>query len=71
MSDIPILENEEMWAQRIIDERANGMYKVSYYVGSGMTAGFKWFKTFNEASQFSLKVPTGDVIEIKWYPNDV
>lgn len=71
MSDIPFLENEEMWAQRIIDERTKGKYKVSYYISSGMTAGFKWFDTFNEASQFSLKIPTGDVIEIKWYPNEV
>lgn len=70
MTDIPILEGEEMWAQRVIDERTKGKYKVSYYMGSGMKVAFKWFDTFNEASQFSLKVPTGDVIEIKWYPNE-
>lgn len=72
MSDIPILEGEEMWAQEAIDTsyRTKGKYKVSYYMGSGMKVAFKWFDTFNEASQFSLKVPTGDVIEIKWYPNE-
>lgn len=69
MSDIPILEGEEMWAQEAIDRR-RGKYKVSYYMGSGMKVAFKWFDTFNEASQFSLKVPTGDVIEIKWYQDE-
>ena len=67
--DIPILEGEEMWAQEAID-RSKGKYKVSYYVGGGNMVGLKWFDTFNEASQFSLKVPTGNVIEIKWYPNE-
>jgi len=70
MTNIPILEGEEMWAQRVIDERTKGKYKVSYYMGSGMKVAFKWFDTFNEASQFSLKVPTGDVIEIKWYSDE-
>ena len=68
-NDIPILEGEEMWAQESID-RSTGKYKVSYYVGSGNMVGFKWFDSFTEASQFSLKVKTGDVIEIKWYPNE-
>lgn len=69
MSDIPILENEETWAQRVIDERQKGMYKVSYYM-TGQTVAYKWFKTFNEASAFSLKINSGDVIEIKWYENE-
>jgi hypothetical protein len=69
MSNIPVLEGEEMWAQEAID-RAKGKYKVSYYLGGGMKAAFKWFDTFHEATEFSMKVPTGDVIEIKWYPNE-
>jgi hypothetical protein len=69
MSNIPILEGEEMWAQEAID-RSKGKYKVSYYMGSGMKVAFKWCDSFGEASQFSLKVPTGDVIEIKWYPDE-
>ena len=68
-NNIPILEGEEMWAQEAID-RPKGKYKVSYYMGSGMRVAFKWFDTFNEASEFSLKVKTGDVIEVKWYPNE-
>ena len=31
---------------------------------------FKWFKTFKEASEFSLTVKTGDVIEIKLYKDE-
>jgi hypothetical protein len=69
VNDIPILEGEEMWAQEAID-RPKGKYKVSYYMGGGMRAAFKWFNTFHEASDFSMKVRTGDVIEIKWYPNE-
>lgn len=65
MTNVPILEGEEMWAQEAIDKQ--GMYKVSYYMGGGNTVAFKWFKTFAEASEFSLKVPTGDVIEVKKY----
>jgi hypothetical protein len=42
------------------------MYKVSYYF-TGSRVAFKWFKTFAEACEFSMKVPTGDVIEIKLY----
>ena len=45
------------------------MYKVSYYT-TGTNVSFKWFKTFKEASEFSLKVKTGDVIEIKLYPDN-
>ena len=69
MSDIPILEGEEMWAQEAID-RPKGKYKVTYYLTAGNVVGFKWFDTFNDASAFSLKVKTGDVIEVKWYPNE-
>ncbi len=68
-NDIPILEGEEMWAQEEID-RPKGKYKVSYYTTAGNDVAFKWFKTFSEASEFSLKVRTGDVIEVKWYPNE-
>lgn len=68
--DIPILENEEMWAQRAIDERIKGKYKVSYY-NSGQMVAHKWFDTFKEATDFSVySVKTGDVIEVKWYPNE-
>ena len=67
--NIPILEGEEMWAQEAID-KPKGKYKVSYYVGGGMTVGFRWFDNFKEATDFSLKVKTGDVIEVKWYPNE-
>jgi len=49
------------------DVRKDGMYKVSYYMGGGNMVAFKWFKTFSEATEFSLKVPTGDVIEVKKY----
>lgn len=49
------------------DVRKDGMYKVSYYIGGGPMVAFKWFNTFSEATEFSLKVPTGDVIEIKKY----
>lgn len=70
MSDIPILENEEMWSQRVIDERKSGKYKVTYYM-TGQTVVSKWFKNFNEATEFSVyHVNSGDVIEIKWYPNE-
>ena len=43
------------------------MYKVSYYFNGGSMVSFKWFKTFSEACEFSMKVKTGDVIEIKLY----
>lgn len=69
MNDIPILEGEEMWAQEAIDRSNTGMYKVSYYM-TGQTVAFKWFKTFHEASEFSIKINTGDVIEIKRYENE-
>lgn len=42
------------------------MYKVTYYTSGSMVA-FKWFNTFGEASEFSLTVKSGDVIEIKLY----
>lgn len=72
INDIPILEGEEMWAQEAIDTtyRKKGRYKVSYYVTGGQRSTTKWFDTFPEASEFSLKVKTGDVIEIKWYANE-
>lgn len=43
------------------------MYKVTYYAYSGSRVLFRWFKTFSEASEFSLTVNSGDVIEIKLY----
>lgn len=68
--DIPILEGEETWVQRIIDERKNGQYKVSYY-NTGQMVNYKWFNTFAEATDFCVRsVKTGDVIEVKWYPNE-
>jgi len=49
------------------DFRKDGMYKVTYYLGSGNMVAFKWFKTFSEATNFSITVRSGDVIEIKKY----
>lgn len=69
MEDIPILDGEEMWAQEAIDSRISGKYKVSYYL-TAQSVGFKWFDSFNKATMFCLKLKTGDVIEIKWYPNE-
>ena len=70
MTDIPILEGEEMWAQEAIDRSNTGMYKVSYYM-TGQTVAYKWFKTFSEATEFSVyHVNSGDVIEIKRYENE-
>ena len=43
------------------------MYKVSFYIGNSQTVGFKWFKTFEEATDFSIKQPMESVIEIKHY----
>ena len=43
------------------------MYKVSFYIGNSKTVGFKWFKTFDEATNFSIKQPINSVIEIKHY----
>lgn len=67
---IDILEGEETWAQRVIDERIKGKYKVSYY-NTGQTVAYKWFDTFAEATNFCVyHVKTGDVIEVKWYKNE-
>ena len=53
-----------------IETTRSGMYKVSYYM-IGNTVAFKWFKTFEEATEFTVhKVKSGDVIEVKWYPNE-
>jgi hypothetical protein len=70
--NIPLIEGEEMWAQEAIDTsyRKNGRYCVSYYFGTGNMVSYKWFDTFSEASQFSLTIKSGDVIEIKWYSNE-
>lgn len=47
------------------------MYKVTYYFSaSGANVVTKEFKTFQEASEFSLSRPTGSVIEIKLYPDE-
>jgi uncharacterized protein YodC (DUF2158 family) len=47
-----------------------GRYKVTYY-STGQMVLHKWFDTFSEASEFSVhSVKTGDVIEVKWYPNE-
>ena len=45
------------------------MYKVSYYSGNGSTVSFKWFNTFSEATEFSLKCPRESVLEVKLYPD--
>lgn len=46
----------------IVKER---MYQVTYLIGGSGAVGHKFFKTFQEASEFSLKVKTGDVLEVK------
>jgi hypothetical protein len=52
------------------DETKKGKYKVCYYM-VGNTVAFKWFNTFEEATQFCVyKVKTGDVIEVKWYKDE-
>lgn len=44
------------------------MYKVSYYISENETVIlFKWFKTLYEATEFSNKLPTGSIREIKFY----
>jgi hypothetical protein len=46
------------------------MYKVVYYPTASETVlAFKWFETFKEATEFSLKLRT-DVLEIKWYESE-
>jgi predicted Fe-Mo cluster-binding NifX family protein len=48
----------------------NGKYKVTYYM-VGNTVVHKWFNTFEEATRFTVyDVKSGDVIEVKWYPNE-
>jgi hypothetical protein len=47
------------------------MYKVSYYMAAGSnTVVTKTFKTFQEASEFSLTCPRESVIEVKLYPDN-
>lgn len=45
------------------------MYKVSFYLGGGSQVAFKWFHTFAEATDFSIKQPRESIIEIKHYDN--
>lgn len=45
------------------------MYKVTYFILNRVT--FRWFDTLSEATDFSLTVPTGDVLEIKLYKDQV
>jgi hypothetical protein len=47
------------------------MYKVSYYIGGGSQVAFKWFNTFTEATDFSIKQPRESIIEIKQYDSKV
>lgn len=46
------------------------MYKVSYYL-AGTRLAFRWFDTLHEATKFSVELPTGDVLEIKFYPEKI
>jgi hypothetical protein len=46
------------------------MYKVVYYLGGSSQVGFKWFKTFLEAVEFSNKQSKESILEIKQYPNN-
>ena len=41
------------------------MYKISYLIGGSGAVAHKFFKTFQAASEFSMKIKTGDVLEIK------
>jgi hypothetical protein len=47
------------------------MYKVSYYLGGGSQVAFKWFDTFAEATDFSIKQPRESILEIKQYDSKV
>jgi hypothetical protein len=61
-----MIDTKEEWKT----EGRSGKYKVTYY-NSGQMVVNKWFDTFSEASDFSVnRVKTGDIIEIKWYPNE-
>lgn len=65
MTNIPILEGEEMWAQESID--SSPRYKVTYYKSaSESSVDFIWFNTFKEATDFAIK-RNGDILEIKRY----
>lgn len=67
--DIPVLENEEMWASRVIDSK--GAYKVVYYpTAREPLVENKWFETLHDATTFCLTKGHGDVIEVKWYPSN-
>lgn len=46
----------------VVKER---MYQVTYLIHGTSAVGHKFFKTFHEASEFSLKIKTGDVLEVK------
>jgi hypothetical protein len=46
------------------------MYKVVYYLGGSSQVGFKWFKTFSEAVEFSNKQDKESILEIKQYSNN-
>jgi hypothetical protein len=65
MTNIPILEGEEMWAQEAIDSGVK--YKVTYYADARESyVKEQWFATFKEATDFAIK-HNGDTLEIKRY----
>ena len=46
------------------------MYKVSYYLNNSSRVAFKWFQSFTDAVDFSIKQPRESILEIKLYDNE-
>ena len=45
------------------------MYRVSYYFSGSSAVAMKEFPDFESAVEFSFTLPTGDLREIKYYPD--
>jgi hypothetical protein len=45
------------------------MYKVIYYMTGSTRLSIRWFDTFAEATEFSIKLPPYSVLEVKKYDN--
>lgn len=63
---IPILDGEEYSLQEAMDNSVK--YKVYYY--SHLYVLNRVFDSLKEATEFSLKLPTGAVFEIKRIENE-
>lgn len=61
INDIPILDGEEFSLQKAMDEERK--YKV-YYYSHNMVVN-RLFNSLKEATEFSLKLPSGSVFEVK------